>query len=72
MSQRSHIAHSGSSAMSAVLGGVERAEELRHLLEPVELRGLGQNQIASVSKVVSGMSSGTTSIVAAVATALRA
>ena len=56
----------------AVLGGVQRAEELRHLLEPLELLGLGQNQIASVSKVVSGMSIGTTSIVEPSRTALRA
>ena len=43
--------------MSAVLGRVQRAEELRHLLEArPSCSGSGQNQIASVSNVVSGMS----------------
>ena len=55
-----------------MLGGVQGSEELGHLLETFQLRGSGQNQTASVSKVVSGMSSGTTSIVAPSRTALRA
>ena len=39
---------------------------------PSSCAGSGQNQIASVSKVVSGMSIGTTSIVEPSRTALRA
>ena len=50
-----------------VLGGVERAEQLRHPLEARRASPApGQNQIASVSNVVSGRSSATRSSVACV------
>ena len=48
-----------------VLGRVERAEEPRHLRpRPSSIQSSGRYQTASVSKVVSGMSSGTRSSVA--------
>ena len=44
MSQRSHIAQSGSSAISECSAACSDAEQLRHLLEPVELLGSGRTR----------------------------
>ncbi len=59
MSQRSHIAQSGSSAMRLCSAACSAPRSFGICSSPSRCSGSGQNQIASVSKVVSGMSIGT-------------
>ena len=63
MSQRSHIAHSGSSEMSACSAAWSAPRSVGISSSPSSSRPPGQNQTASVSKVTSGRISGTTSSV---------
>ena len=72
MSQRSHIAQSGSSAISVCSAAWSVPRSFGICSRPSSCCGSGENQIASVSNVVSGMSIGTTSIVEPSRTALRA
>ena len=72
MSQRSHIAHSGSSGDQRVLGGVQGAEERRHLVEPLEQsRRRGRTRRPRSRRSTAGRRSGITSIVEPSAIALR-
>ena len=62
MSQRSHIAQSGSSAISACSAACRVESSVGISSSPASWSGSGQNQIASVAKLVGGSSSGTSSI----------
>ena len=63
MSQRSHIAHSGSSAISECSAAWSEERSFGISSSPSSWAAVGQNQTASVSKLVSGRSSGTVSSV---------
>ena len=63
MSQRSHIAHSGSSAISECSAAWSDESSSGIASRPSSWCGLGTNQTASVSNVVGGRSSGTVSSV---------
>ena len=62
MSQRSHIAQSGSSAISACSAACSVPSSLGISSSSASWYGSGRNQIASVANVVGGSSSGTSSI----------
>ena len=64
MSQRSHIAQSGSSAIIECSAACSADRSLGILSRPASCSPVGTYQIASVSKLVSGRSSGTVSRVA--------
>ena len=66
MSQRSHIAQSGRSAIIACSAACSVPSSFGMRSRPSSCSGSGQNQIASVSKLVSGRSSATRSSVACV------
>ena len=63
MSQRSHIAQSGSSAISECSAAWSDESSFGISSSPSSCRGVGENQTASVSKLVSGRSSGIVSSV---------
>ena len=71
MSQRSHIAHSGSSEMRACSAAWRAPSSFGISSSPSSSAPSGQNQTASVSKVTSGITSGTTASVEPSRTALR-
>ncbi len=62
MSQRSHIAQSGSIAINACSAACRVERSLGISSRPSSCAGSGQNQIASVAKVWDGQSRGTSSI----------
>ena len=62
MSQRSHIAQSGSIAISACSAACSVERSFGIASSSSSCAGSGQNQIASVAKVDGGQSSGTSSI----------
>ncbi len=64
MSQRSHIAHSGSSAISECSAAWSDDSSSGIASSPSSWCGRGTNQTASVSNVVGGSSSGTVASVA--------
>ena len=64
MSQRSHMAQSGRRAIRACSAACSDPSSRGIRSSPASWSGSGRNQSASVSNVVSGRSSGTTSIVA--------
>ena len=66
MSQRSHIAQSGSSAISACSAACRLPSSFGIRSIPSSIHASGQNQIASVSNVVAGRSSATRSSVSCV------
>ena len=62
MSQRSHIAQSGSIAISACSAACSVPSSFGIASSPSSCAGSGTNQIASVAKLDGGSSSGTSSI----------
>ena len=71
MSQRSHIAQSGSSAISACSAACSVPRSFGISSSDSSCDGSGRNQTASVAKVVAGRSSGTSSIRSCEAIVLR-